>query len=618
MDINAAMGRFFNEQGNIMLPPQLTLPAMYEMIYQSDLAEGGGDRECLRFWDYSTSKDGQQVVFTRTQMNTRIKVVAARLQQVGQLGDRVAILAGNSPDYIFSFLGAMYAGMVPVPLYDPAEPGHADHLAAVLGDAKPNIVCTNKQSASAVRALYADKPAAERPRILAVDALPDSMGNSWANPMATPEYAQRLAMMQKQPLDSMAFLQYTSGSTRLPAGVVLSHRNIVTNVLQIFRAAKLQMPMRLSLWIPLHHDMGMILAAFVTILGVEFDLMSPRDFVQQPSRWTKQMSRRDEHTNVYTVVPNFALELGARFGAPAAGEELDLSCVDGLIIGSEPVTNKALTSFYEAFAPHGLNKLALRPSYGMAEATLLVSTPHSENRPLVKHFDREALAQGKAVAFDEPNDNTTPFTGCGESIKPMHMIVVDPETKHELPDGMIGEFWVHGDNNAVGYLDRDEETATTFRNQLAGRLAEGSRAEGVADNAFWMATGDLGTYIDNQVFLTSRLKDLIVIAGRNHYPVDIEHTAQQASEHLRPAAIAAFAIPGDDVEKLVIIAERDVDKSADGDAAAVAAIRAAVTEAHGLQPHDIQIVAPDAINRSSSGKIARRVIRKAYLDGSEN
>lgn len=614
MDINAAMGQFFNEKGQITLPPQLTLPALSEMIYQADLAAGGGDRECMRFMDYSSNRDGVEVLFTRTQINTRIKAIAARLGQVGKIGDRVAILAGNSPEYLFSFLGALYAGMVPVPLYDPAEPGHADHLANVLGDAKPHMVCTNKASAAAVRKLFADRPAAERPRVLAVDALPDATAASWVNPMTTPEYAAMLAEQGVQPVDTMAFLQYTSGSTRMPAGVVLSHRNIVTNVLQIFRAAQLKMPMRLSLWIPLHHDMGMILAAFVTILGVEFTLMTPRDFLQQPARWIQSLNRRSAEENVYTVVPNFALELGARFGVPAAGEELDLSAVDGLIIGSDPVTKQALDGFYAAFEQYGLQKLAMRPTYGMAEATLLVTTPQDDNRPLIKHFDRESLAKGTALVSDAAGANTTPFTGCGQTIPGMDIIVVNPDTKEEVADGMIGEFWVYGANNAVGYLDRDEETAATFRNRLAKRLDEGSRVSLAPEDAYWMATGDLGTFIDNQVFLTSRLKDLIVIAGRNHYPVDIEHTAQQATDHLRPACLAAFAIEGEDVEQLVIIAERDVHQSEAGDADAIERIREAVTAAHGIKPADIRIVAPDEINRSSSGKIARRVVRKAYLE----
>ncbi|MFV8381493.1 FadD32-like long-chain-fatty-acid--AMP ligase [Corynebacterium hindlerae] len=611
MDINAAMGRFYDEAGNIVLPPEFTLAAMCELLYQADAAAGGKDREVLRFWDYADSREGQLVSFTREQVNTRIKAVAARLQQTGQLGDRVAILAGNSPEYVFSFLGALYAGMVPVPLYDPAEPGHTDHLTAVIGDSKPKFALTNSKSAAATRKFFAATPAAERPRILSVDSLPDSTAEAFVNPMTNPEVLAMLKESKTAPVDSVAFLQYTSGSTRTPAGVVLTNRNIMTNVLQIFRAGKLKHPMRLALWIPLHHDMGMILSAFVTILGVGLDLMRPRDFLQQPSRWIEQLNRREDDANVYSVVPNFALELGARYGMPK-DVDVDLSAVDGLIIGSEPVTEKAVDSFFQVYGDKGLNRLALRPTYGLAEATLLVSTPQTDERPLFKRFDREALAEGRV----ELSEGGTSFAAVGQPIQPMAMILVNPETREEIEDGQIGEFWCHGANMAQGYLGRDEETATTFHNKLAKKLDKGSRAEGVAEDAIWMATGDLGTFIDGQIYLTGRLKDLIVIAGRNHYPQDIEHTVQTASEQVRPDSVAAFAIEGEDVEKLVIIAERDIDRTEDGDAAAIDAIRSAVTAQHGVNPHDVRIVAPDEIKRSSSGKIARRVVRKAYLEES--
>ncbi|MEJ5998147.1 FadD32-like long-chain-fatty-acid--AMP ligase [Corynebacterium sp. H130] len=611
MDINAAMGRFFDEAGNVVLPPEFTLAAMCELMYQADAAAGGKDREVLRFWDYSESREGKLVSFTREQVNTRIKAVAARLQQTGQMGDRVAILAGNSPEYIFSFLGAMYAGMVPVPLYDPAEPGHTGHLTAVIGDSNPKFALTNSASASATRKFFASVPAAERPRILSVDSLPDSTAEAFVNPLTNPEVLAKLKESKVAPVDSVAFLQYTSGSTRTPAGVVLTQRNIMTNVLQIFRAAQLKHPMRLALWIPLHHDMGMILSAFVTILGVGLDLMRPRDFLQRPSRWIEQLNRREGDANIYTVVPNFAMELGARYGIPE-GVELDLSAVDGIINGSEPVSEVAVESFLSTFEPHGLNRKAIRPGYGLAEATLLVALPQTENRPIFKHFDREALAEGRAVVVEEG----TAFASVGEPIAPMHMILVDPETREEIEDGKIGEFWCNGANMAQGYLGRDEETAATFHNKLAKKLPENSRAEGVADDDIWMATGDLGTFIDGQIYLTGRLKDLIVIAGRNHYPQDIEHTVQQASAHVRPDSVAAFAIEGEDVEKLVIIAERDINQTEDGDAAAIDAIREQVTQHHGVNPHDIRMVAPDAIKRSSSGKIARRVVRKAYLEES--
>lgn len=611
MDINAAMGRFFDESGNVVLPPEFTLAAMCELMYQADVAAGGKDREVLRFRDYSSSREGELVTYTREQVNTRIKAVAARLQQTGQMGDRVAILAGNSPEYVFAFLGAMYAGMVPVPLYDPAEPGHTGHLTAVIGDSNPKFALTNSASAAATRKFFASVPAVERPRILSVDSLPDSTAAAFVNPLTSPEVLAKIKESKVAPVDSVAFLQYTSGSTRTPAGVVLTQRNIMTNVLQIFRAAKLKHPMRLVLWIPLHHDMGMILSAFVTILGVGLDLMRPRDFLQRPSRWIEQLSRREGDSYVYTVVPNFAMELGARYGMPE-GMDVDLSAVDGIINGSEAVTEGAVESFLKVYESHGLQRGAIRPTYGLAEATLLVSTPQTNERPLFKRFDREALAQGRV----ELSENGTAFAAVGQPIEPMHMILVNPETREENADGQIGEFWCNGANMAQGYLGREEETAATFRNKLAKRLPENSRAEGVADDDIWMATGDLGTFIDGQVYLTGRLKDLIVIAGRNHYPQDIEHTVMQASDQVRPDAVAAFAIEGKDVEKLVIIAERDIDRTEDGDAAAIKAIRAKVTEAHGVNPHDVRLVAPDDIKRSSSGKIARRVVRKAYLEDS--
>lgn len=613
MDLHAVIGQFFDEQGQITLPPQMNLAGLCETLYQAEAMQGGGDRHCMRFWDFSSDRDGVAVDYTRTQINTRIKAVAARLQQVGTIGDRVAVLAGNSPEYLFGFIGAMYAGMVPVPLYDPNEPGHADHLQAVLGDCKPKIVLTHTPAAASVRAHFAEVPAAERPRIISVDSLPDSLAESWVNPLTLPEVQAMLAQSTQAPLDMVAFLQYTSGSTRVPAGVVLTHRSVMTNVLQIFTAARLQTPLRLVTWLPLHHDMGIILAAFVTILGLEMEFMTPRDFIQQPSRWTKQLSKRDNDVNVYTVVPNFALELGVRYGQPAEGEELDLSALDGLIVGSEPVTAKAVNQFFDAFSRYGLERGMIRPSYGLAEASLLVSTPQTDKRPLIIYADREKLSEGVVEVVEENQDNAVPLMSNGSVVQPQALVVVDPETRTELADGQIGEFWAHGQNMALGYLDRPEETAATFHNTLIARLHENSRAAGFPDDDRWMATGDLGAIIDNEVYITGRLKDLIVVAGRNHYPQDIEYTVDHATDHIEPAAIAAFAIEGDDVEKLVIFAERERTRDESGDAAAIEAIRAAVTKNHGVVPHDIRIVGLGEIPRSSSGKIARRVCKNAYL-----
>ena len=615
MDLHAAMQQFYNDKGEITLAPQLSLAGLAELLYQGDLHTGGGDRKALRFWDYSNSRDGELVVYTRQEINTRVKAVAARLQQVGKLNDRVAILAGNSPEYLFGFIGALYAGMVPVPLYDPNEPGHADHLRAVFADCQPKIVLTNSVSAQAVRTHFSELPSRERPRILSVDSLPDSLAESYVTPQSTLEGQQLLAMSTVMPIDQTAFLQYTSGSTRTPAGVELTNRSILTNVLQIYSAAKLKMPLRLVTWLPLHHDMGIILSLFVVIMGLPFEMMGPRDFIQQPKRWVDQLKRKDIDEKLaatYTVVPNFALELATRYGKPAEGEELDLSNLDGIIIGSEPVTQTAVENFYEVFKNNGLDRKVLRPSYGLAEASLLVSTPQNDERPVFNHFDREALAAGEAKSV-EASESSVPFASNGQVVTGQYLTIVDPETRAEVADSVVGELWAHGENMAVGYLGREDETKATFRNTLGERLAEGSRVEGAPDDDKWMATGDLGTIIDGELYITGRLKDLIVIAGRNHYPQDIEGTIQEASDHVRPDSIAAFSVEGDNTEQLIVLIERADSADESGDEAATEAVRTAVSKNHGIVPDVIEWKAPHEINRTSSGKIARRVAKKNYL-----
>ncbi|MBC3185841.1 fatty acyl-AMP ligase [Corynebacterium sp. zg-331] len=610
MDLNSALAAFFNERGEIAIDPRLTLPGLSELLYQKERAAGGGDRPALRHWDYQGT--GRPVDYTRTQINTRIKAVAARLQQVAQPGQRVALLMGNTPEYLFGFLGALYAGLTPVPLYDPREPGHDAHLRAVFHDSDPRLVLTNRVSAPAVRSYFSDLPGTERPRIIAIDALPDAVAASWANPLDKPEAQAYLKEQGVAPLDLPAFLQYTSGSTRTPAGVMLTHRSVLTNILQVFAAGRLRLPMRLVLWIPLHHDMGIILATFALILGFETELMGPRDFIQQPSRWIAQLGKRggDDDLAVYTAAPNFALDLAVRYGAP--GEDTDLSGVDGVVLGAEPITQRSLTAFHEAFAPYGLQRASLRPSYGLAEASLLVTTPQTPQRPVIAHFDREALSRGEARRVQEDHPAAVALLSNGQVVSPQRLVVVDPETRREVPEGTIGELWNHGDNVAAGYLNRPEETAETFANTLAGRLTEGSRADGAPDEG-WLATGDLGAIIDDEVFITGRLKDLIVIAGRNHYPQDIEFTVARATAQVDPAAIAAFSVPGEDVERLVILAERAAEADAEADAEAARAIRTEVSAAHGVTPADVRILDPGSIARTSSAKIARRVARQHYL-----
>ncbi|MCI1255388.1 MAG: FadD32-like long-chain-fatty-acid--AMP ligase [Corynebacterium provencense] len=625
MDISAAMQQFYDDKGNISIPDQLTLSGMNEMLFAMAQMQGTQDSLLFRFHDYSASRGGEVVTWTRAQVNTKIKAVSVRLRQVTTPGDRVAVLANNSPEYLIGFIGALYAGTVPVPLYDPTEPGHGAHLTAVLESSTPTVVLTNRHSAAAVRGHFSDRPAGQRPRILTVDALPDSLAEDWVNPMAALMEHPELAPKAGDP----AFLQYTSGSTRTPAGVVLTHRSIVTNVLQVFQAGQLQMPMRLVNWLPLHHDMGIILASFCLILGIPQDIMGPRDFIQDPGRWIRQLDEKgtvgEDAVNVYAAVPNFALELAARYADPAEREDLadvDLSHVEGIINGAEAVSLQSVDRFQEVFGPYGFRRTAMRPSYGLAEATVFVTTPQTEDRPRLRVFDREKLSEGTAVEVPADSGTAVPIMSVGEPGPNEYIVIVDPATGTELPSGSVGEVWIHGDNVAAGYLGREEETVETFRNVLpvGSRLnggGEGSAAAGAPEDN-WLRTGDLAVTVDGELYITGRIKDLVVIAGRNHYPQDIEATAQEATDQILPGVLAAFAATpgeGEDVEQLIIVAERDpeADPALDGDAAA--AVRAAVTSVHGVSPAEVLIVDRGSVPRSSANKIARRVAAKAWAEG---
>ena len=353
MGMDNELSKFFDANGQIVLPADFTLVSLAEANYADLVREGHEHDRAVKFYDFSQAFDGAPREDSLADAHAHIKSVAVRLGQVAEPRTRVAIMAGNLPEYLYGFLGALYANMVPVPLYDPTEPGHEDHLTAVLGDSRPGVVLTNKAASAAVRRRFADLPLADRPRILAIDALPVSLAEQWT--MQQPGSAS--------PVDETAILQYTSGSTRTPAGVIISHRSIISNILQLFATGEVVSPFRMVSWLPLHHDMGLILAAFMLILGIPMEMMSPRDFIQQPSRWLKMLDSSEDKSHVITSVPNFALELAVRFAAGPDGkeEQYDFSMIDTIMIGSEPVTPRAVTQFYEKFAPMGLQRPSLRP-----------------------------------------------------------------------------------------------------------------------------------------------------------------------------------------------------------------------------------------------------------------
>ncbi|MGQ9407992.1 fatty acyl-AMP ligase [Mycolicibacterium gilvum] len=582
---------YLDHEGNIVIPPGTTLTS-----FLGRNAAEFGDTPAYRYLDFEHDRT---IELTWAQLRTRLDAVGARLQQVTRPGDRVAILTPQGVEYVIGFFAAIEAGAIAVPLFAPELPGHSERLHAVLADAQPSVVLTTTATAEPVREFLRALPHNRRPRLIAVDAVPDSVGVGF----------------QRAPLqtDDVAYLQYTSGSTRAPAGVKITHRSACTNVVQMVLSVGLDPDINSVSWLPLFHDMGLLMIMFPALAGGYLTLMSPVAFVRRPYRWIKELGADDRP--MFAAAPNFAFALAAQRGLPPEGEELDLSNVAGLINGSEPISVAAVEAFNAAFAPYGLKQTVIKPSYGMAEATLFVSTTPPDSALKAVYVDRKQLTAGRAVIVDSDHPDATVQVSCGNVARSQWAVIVDPATDCELPDGCVGEIWLHGENIGNGYWERPEETELTFRNKLQSRLARGSHAERSADSALWLRTGDLGVYLDGELYITGRIKDLIIVDGRNHYPQDIEATAAAASPSVRAGFVAAFSVPGEGREEVVIVAERAPGAGRAEAAPIQEAIRAEVSRKHAIPVRDVKLVRSGVIPRTTSGKLARRSCRASYLDG---
>jgi fatty acid CoA ligase FadD32 len=582
-----------------------------------------GDKLAYRFLDFSTERDGVARELNWADFGTRNRAVGARLQQVTQPGDRVAILCPQNLNYIVAFFGALYSGRIAVPLFDPSEPGHVGRLHAVLDDCQPSAILTTTEAAEGVRKFFRSRPAKERPRVIAVDAIPDEVGATW--------------VQTDVDFDTVAYLQYTSGSTRVPTGVQITHINLATNVVQIIEALDGEEGDRGCCWLPFFHDMGLITTLLAPMIGHYFTFMTPAAFVRRPSRWLREMSARPDDTGgVISVAPNFAFDHAAARGLPKDDEPpLDLSKVKAVLNGSEPISAATVRRFNEAFAPYGFKPQAIKPSYGLAEATLFVSTTPMGDHPKIVSVDREALNTGTFVEVPDDSPTAVAQAGAGKVGIAEWAVIVDAETATELPDGQIGEVWISGQNMGQGYWGKPQETVETFHNILKSRTTP-SHAQGAADDATWVRTGDYGAFHDGELFITGRVKDLVIIDGRNHYPQDLEYSAQEATKALRTGYVAAFSVPAnqlpdhvfdnahaglkrdpdDSSEQLVIVGERAPGAHKLDPGPVIDDIRAAIAVRHGVTVRDVLLTPAGAIPRTSSGKIGRRACRAAYLDGS--
>ena len=582
-----------------------------------------GNKLAYRFLDFSTERDGVERDLNWADFSARNRAVAARLQQVTQPGDRVAILCPQNLDYLVAFFGAIYAGRIAVPLFDPSEPGHVGRLHAVLDNCTPTAILTTTEAAEGVRKFFRSRPAKDRPRVIAVDAVPDEVAATWE-----PIHVEH---------DTIAYLQYTSGSTRIPTGVQITHLNLATNVVQVIEALEGDEGDRGVSWLPFFHDMGLITALVAPMIGHYCVFMTPAAFVRRPGRWLREMSRKDTDTGgVISVAPNFAFDHAAARGLPKDGEPpLDLTAVKAVLNGSEPISAATVRRFNEAFGPFGFDPKAIKPSYGLAEATLFVSTTPGAEEPKIIYVDRDALNNHRIVEVPADSPNAVAQASAGKVGVAEWAVIVDNEAATELPDGQIGEIWISGQNMGTGYWGKPEESVEVFQNVLKSRTNP-SHAEGAADDATWVRTGDYGTFYDGDLYITGRVKDLVIIDGRNHYPQDLEYSAQEASKALRVGYVAAFSVPAnqlpaevfenthsglkrdtDDIsEQLVIVGERAPGTHKLEVAPIADDIRAAIAVRHGVTVRDVLLTPAGAIPRTSSGKIGRRACRAAYLDGS--
>lgn len=539
------------------------------------------DLPALTFVDHNSDPGGLASTFTWAELDERVESLASWLQPLCSPGDRVAILVEQSAHYVASFLAVIRAGLVAVPLYPPGLPRFDERLAAVLADCAPALLLTTSARVADVERFGASHGLAAIPVV----------------PVDMPLEPRPFLEMAHDP-DDIAYLQYTSGSTRAPAGVILTHANVFANATQAVEGFGVVNGRSVCVsWLPLFHDMGLMLGtAAALVAGVPVVLLDPGAFLARPVRWLQALSA---NPGAITAAPSFAYAYTAARTTPAERTLLRLDDVDVLADGSEPIAPANIDRFHDTFAECGLRREAHRPSYGLAEAVVFVTTSPAGAQPHLRTFDAESLAAGTA-APPVPGRRTSTLVGCGMPVG-QNVVIVNPVTCAPVADGTVGEVWVRGPNVAIGYWGQPELTERVFGAALPG------------DPGPWLRTGDLGMRADGQLFVTGRLKDLVIVDGRNHYPQDLEHTVEHAHTAIRKHATAAFSVAGADRELLVVLAERARDAHAELDPEVAAAVRSAVSAAHGIAVHDLVLLEPGEVPRTSSGKISRSACRAFYL-----
>jgi acyl-CoA synthetase (AMP-forming)/AMP-acid ligase II len=560
-------------------------------------AEQGGDVAFTFLVD--GEHEGPRCTFA--ELDAGARAVASALRERGvRPGDRALLLYPPGLEFIPAFFGCLYSGVIAVPAYPP-QPSQASRtlprLLSIVADADVAIVLANSNVVDAAARMMGEAPGLGSIPWLATDTVSDGRAEDW----------REVAIAS----DDLAFLQYTSGSTASPRGVMVSHANLLHNLAYASHAADRDRSTRSVSWLPVIHDMGLIEGVLGPVFGgYAAYLMAPASFLHRPIRWLRAITRYRASTS---GGPNFAYDLCVRKITEAQRAELDLSSWRAAYNGAEPIRAETLEAFHARFKDVGFRWRSFYPVYGLAESTLLVSTGDRDYEPVIRDVSSDALTRGHLKPARPRGSATRPLVSSGPVSFGTRVVVVDPSTRQQCSDGRVGEIWVESPSVAGGYWRRDGESRETFHAHLAG-----------GDGPF-LRTGDLGALHDGELFVTGRLKDVLIVRGFKHYPQDLEHTAERQHAAIRPGCSAAFSIDGDDGEAVAIALEVDrrqapqLDDPAERDAflaSLIDRVRAAVVDHHGIVLSAVSVLSHGAMPKTSSGKLRRRACRDAFRDGS--
>jgi acyl-CoA synthetase (AMP-forming)/AMP-acid ligase II len=540
---------------------------------------------------YTYLLDGElrEESLTYRELDRQARAVGAWLQLSGGVGERVLLLIPPGVEYIAAFFGCLYAGAIAVPAYPPPSNEKLRRLKLVASDAQAGFGITTSAVLSRFESLSVEERELRTVRWLTMDRLDVSACTEWKEPQVCK--------------DALALIQYTSGSTTEPKGAMVTHGNLIDNSAIIYQRFGHSAESRGVIWLPPYHDMGLIGGLVQPLYGgFAVTLMSPVAFLMRPVRWLQAISRTHATTS---GGPNFAYDLCARKISKAQRAGLDLSCWRVAFNGAEPVRSDTIERFAAAFAECGFRRNAFYPCYGLAEATLFVAGGPKASGPVACKLDPKALECHQALALNGDGHGRT-LVSCGSPAAEFDVAIVDPDRRTRCVPDRVGEIWLAGKSVALGYWNRPEETERTFAAYLSG-TGEGP----------FLRTGDLGFFLDDRLVIVGRLKEVMILAGRNHYPQDIEQTAEKAHPVLQSASCAAFSVDIDGEEKLIVLAELDRAKMKHVESDEVRrSIRRAVAEHHDVRVQEIFLLPPGTIPKTTSGKIRRQACRTSFLTGS--